>query len=39
MEPLVITRLVTWNVIDEGLEAGQTYPIYRVVDTRAIKTR
>ena len=31
--------LVTWNVIDEGLEAGQTYPIYRVVDTRAIKTR
>ena len=31
--------LVTWNVIDEGLAAGQTYPIYRVVDTRAIKTR
>jgi len=31
--------LVTWNVIDEGLEPGQTYPIYRVTDTRAIKTR
>ncbi|HEX6164606.1 MAG TPA: M14 family metallopeptidase [Vicinamibacterales bacterium] len=31
--------LVTWNVIDEGLATGQTYPIYRVVDTRAIKTR
>ena len=31
--------LVTWNVIDEGLAAGQTYPIYRVTDARAIKTR
>ena len=31
--------LVTWNVLDEGLEAGQTYPIYRVTDSRAIKTR
>jgi hypothetical protein len=28
--------LVTWNVIDEGLTVGQTYPIYRVVDSRAI---
>jgi hypothetical protein len=28
--------LVTWNIIDEGLAAGQTYPIYRVTDPRAI---
>ena len=31
--------LVTWNVLDEGLASGLTYPIYRVTDTRAIKTR
>ena len=31
--------LVTWNVLEEGLAAGQTYPIYRVTDARAIKTR
>ena len=39
IEPESDDGLVTWNVIDEGLAAGQTYPIYRVVDSRAIKTR
>jgi hypothetical protein len=36
IEPESDDGLVTWNVIDEGLAAGQTYPIYRVVDARAI---
>ena len=36
IEPESDDGLVTWNVINEGLEAGQTYPIYRVVDARAI---
>jgi hypothetical protein len=39
LEPESDDGLVTWNVIDEGLTAGQTYPIYRVMDSRAIKTR
>jgi hypothetical protein len=39
LEPESDDGLVTWNVIDEGLETGQTYPIYRVIDSRAIKTR
>jgi hypothetical protein len=39
IEPESDDGLVTWNVIDEGLEAGQTYPIYRVVDPRAIVVR
>jgi hypothetical protein len=36
IEPESDDGLVTWNVIDEGLVVGQTYPIYRVVDARAI---
>jgi hypothetical protein len=36
IEPESDDGLVTWNVIDEGLAVGQTYPIYRVVDTRAV---
>jgi len=36
IEPESDDGLVTWNVIEEGLEAGLTYPIYRVVDSRAI---
>ena len=36
IEPESDDGLVTWNVIDEGLAVGQTYPIYRVVDPRAI---
>jgi hypothetical protein len=36
IEPESDDGLVTWNVIDEGLAVGQTYPIYRVVDERSI---
>jgi hypothetical protein len=36
IEPESDDGLVTWNVIDEGLAVGQTYPIYRVVDSRAV---
>ena len=36
IEPESDDGLVTWNVIEEGLDAGLTYPIYRVVDARAI---
>jgi hypothetical protein len=25
--------LVTWNVIDHGIAVGDTYPIYRVMDS------
>jgi hypothetical protein len=39
VEPESDDGLVTWNVIDEGLAVGQTYPIYRVVDARAMVTR
>jgi hypothetical protein len=39
IEPESDDGLVTWNVIDEGLAAGQTYPIYRVVDSRAITVK
>ena len=30
IEPESDDGLVTWNVIEEGLAVGQTYPIYRV---------
>ena len=39
IEPESDDGLVTWNVIDEGLAVGQTYPIYRVVDSRAITVK
>jgi hypothetical protein len=39
IEPESDDGLVTWNVIEEGLGVGQTYPIYRVVDSRAITVR
>jgi len=39
IEPESDDGLVTWNVIDEGLAVGQTYPIYRVVDSSIIKVR
>ncbi len=35
LEPESDDGLVTWNVIDEGLAVGQTYPIYRVTRLRA----
>jgi hypothetical protein len=29
--------LVTWNLIEEGLTAGETYPIYRVMNVGGLK--
>jgi len=39
IEPESDDGLVTWNIINEGLELGQTYPIYRVTDASQLKTR
>ena len=39
LEPESDDGLVTWNIVEEGLSAGQTYPIYRVTDARRITTR
>jgi predicted deacylase len=39
IEPESDDGLVTWNVIEDGLAAGQTYPIYRVLNAAGIKTR
>ena len=39
IEPESDDGLVTWNVIDEGLAVGQTYPIYRVTDSRLLHRR
>ena len=39
IEPESDDGLVTWNLIDEGLAVGMPYPIYRVVDSRAITVK
>jgi len=39
LEPESDDGLVTWNVIDDGLAAGQTYPIYRVTNTTALRLK
>jgi hypothetical protein len=39
LEPESDDGLVTWNLIEDGLESGKTYPIYRVTDASRIKTR
>ena len=39
LEPESDDGLVTWNIIDEGLAIGQTYPIYRVTSNTSLKTR
>lgn len=39
LEPESDDGLVTWNLIEEGLEQGKTYPIYRVTNDARIKTR
>ena len=39
LEPESDDGLVTWNIIEEGLEAGQTYPIYRVTDARRLTVK
>lgn len=39
LEPESDDGLVTWNIIDEGLAAGEAYPIYRVSNTTAIRVK
>ena len=39
LEPESDDGLVTWNIIEEGLAAGQTYPIYRVTNATGIRTK
>jgi len=39
LEPESDDGFVTWNVIEEGLAAGETYPIYRVTNTTAIRLK
>jgi hypothetical protein len=39
IEPESDDGLVTWNIIEEGLASGQTYPIYRVLNGAGLKTR
>ena len=39
LEPESDDGLVTWNIIEEGIEPGRTYPIYRVINNTRIKTR
>jgi hypothetical protein len=39
LEPESDDSLVTWNIIEEGIAPGQTYPIYRVINDAPLKTR
>src|SRR5688572_9542724 len=39
LEPESDDGLVTWNIVEEGLTIGQTYPIYRVTSNTSLKTR
>ena len=39
IEPESDDGLVTWNILEEGLEPGRTYPIYRVTNASRIKVR
>jgi hypothetical protein len=39
IEPQSDDGLVTWNILDEGLSEGQTYPIYRVIDLARLKLK
>ena len=39
LEPESDDGLVTWNIIQEGLAAGETYPIYRVTNTTALRLK
>lgn len=39
LEPESDDGLVTWNIIEEGLAAGQAFPIYRVTNTTAIRSK
>ncbi|MEY4634339.1 MAG: hypothetical protein RJA55_137 [Acidobacteriota bacterium] len=37
LEPESDDGFVTWNVIEEGLAAGEAYPVYRVMNTTALR--
>ncbi|MDP2052449.1 MAG: hypothetical protein Q8L75_02350, partial [Acidobacteriota bacterium] len=37
LEPESDDGFVTWNVIEEGLAPGEAYPIYRVMNTTALR--
>lgn len=37
LEPESDDGFVTWNIINEGLAAGETYPIYRVTSATGLK--
>jgi hypothetical protein len=39
LEPETDDGLVTWNILEEGLAAGQTYPIYRVTNVTALRLK
>ena len=39
VEPESDDGFVTWNILDEGLTAGQTYPIYRVTDVKGLRLK
>jgi hypothetical protein len=39
LEPESDDGFVTWNIIEDGLAAGEPYPIYRVMDLGGMKTR
>ncbi len=39
LEPESDDGLVTWNIIEEGLAAGEAYPIYRVTNTTALRLK
>ena len=37
LEPESDDGFVTWNIIEDGLAVGATYPIYRVTDAKVLK--
>jgi hypothetical protein len=39
LEPESDDGLVTWNIIEEGLSAGLTYPIYRVTNDAGLRIK
>ena len=39
LEPESDDGLVTWNIIEDGIAVGQTYPIYRVTNATGLRTR
>jgi hypothetical protein len=39
LEPESDDGLVTWNIIEAGLAAGEAYPIYRVTNTTALRLK